>query len=167
MSVLVGVYILMILAIISAIFALEFKNFMLSVVGLILMNLFIWGTLLLFNAVLLAWIQLIVYGGGFTALFLVVVALTEKQVDEDFDWKRTVFGLVAVVIIVTLLIVAVSLTGDITITPDTSSNFLEVLWKDRATDIILQAILYFTTSVAIGVLFLQHRKKRIKEEVKA
>ncbi len=79
MSVLVGVYILMILAIISAIFALEFKNFMLSVVGLILMNLFIWGTLLLFNAVLLAWIQLIVYGGGFTALFLVVVALTEKQ----------------------------------------------------------------------------------------
>ncbi|MHA1228935.1 MAG: NADH-quinone oxidoreductase subunit J family protein [Candidatus Hodarchaeales archaeon] len=167
MSVLVGVYILMILAIISAIFALEFKNFMLSVVGLILMNLFIWGTLLLFNAVLLAWIQLIVYGGGFTALFLVVVALTEKQVDEDFDWKRTVFGLVAVVIIVALLIVAVSLTGDITITPDTSSNFLEVLWKDRATDIILQAILYFTTSVAIGVLFLQHRKKRIKEEVKA
>ena len=94
----IGIYILMIAAIVAAIFALEYKNLMVSVISLIAMNLFIWGVLLIFDAILLAWVQLIVYGGGLTALFIVVVALTERQLDETFDWRRTVIALSAIAI---------------------------------------------------------------------
>jgi len=109
----IGIYILMIAAIVAAIFALEYKNLMVSVISLIAMNLFIWGVLLIFDAILLAWVQLIVYGGGLTALFIVVVALTERQLDETFDWRRTVIALSSIAIIVGVLIWAV-ISYDIT-----------------------------------------------------
>ena len=53
---LVAVYILMILAIIAAIFALEWKNLIVSVISLIAMNFFIWAVLLIYQALLIAWI---------------------------------------------------------------------------------------------------------------
>ena len=165
----VGIYILMIAAIVAAIFALEYKNLMVSVISLIAMNLFIWGMLLIFDAILLAWIQLIVYGGGLTALFIVVVALTEKQTDDTFDWRRTTIALAAVGIIVGLLIWAI-IAYDITSITATMTNLSDILnnmWEERTPDIILQGIIFFTTSVAIGVLFLQHKKKKVKEETKA
>lgn len=163
---LIGVYILMILAILAAIVALEYKSLIVSVLALIAMNLGVWGTLLLFDAVLIAWIQLIVYGGGLTALFIVVVALTEEQKDETFDWKRTIVALVVVAIIVALLIVAVSLSGAPTINGEVTNTFA-LLWEERTTDVLLQAILFFVTSIAIGALFLQHKKKQVQEEIKA
>ena len=163
---LVGVYILMILGVLAAIFALECKRLIFSVIGLIVMNLGIWGTLLIYDAVLIAWIQLIVYGGGLTALFIVVVALTENQKDEAFDWKRSIVALVAVAVVVALLIVAVVLTGNFTISGIPASS-LATLWTERTTDVLLQAILFFVTSIAIGALFLQHKMKQVKEETKA
>ena len=105
---LVIIYIFMILAILAAIFALECRRLMFSIIGLIAMNLFLWVLLLTLNATFLAWIQLIVYGGGFTALFVVVVALTEKQRDESFDWKRSVIALVIVAILMGIAIWAVT-----------------------------------------------------------
>lgn len=166
---LVAVYILMILAIIAAIFALEWKNLIVSVISLIAMNFFIWAVLLIYQALLIAWIQLIVYGGGLTALFIVVVALTEKQKDESFDLIRSIIALVAVAIIVGLLIWAVVAYGDFTIIGDFSTpvEFFSELWENRTTDVILQGVIFFVTSVAIGTLFLQHNKKKAKEEIKA
>ena len=91
---LVASYILMILAILAAIFTLESKRLIFSVLGLIAMNFFVWGVLLSYGELLIAWIQLIVYGGGFTAMFIVVVALTEKQRDEtSFNLVRTILTL--------------------------------------------------------------------------
>jgi len=166
---LAAIYILMILAIVAAIFALESKNLMVSVISLIAMNFFVWGVLLTYGALIIAWIQLIVYGGGFTALFIVVVALTEKQKDETFDLTRTILALVAVIVIVGLLIFAVTQSGITTIVGDVSepSEIFTLLWEQRTTDVILQGILFFVASVAIGTLFLQHNRKKIKEETKA
>jgi len=163
----IGIYILMIAAIVAAIFALEYKNLMVSVISLIAMNLFIWGVLLIFDAILLAWVQLIVYGGGLTALFIVVVALTERQLDETFDWRRTVIALSAIAIIVGVLIWAVIAYDITSITATWSEGIFSNMWEERTPDIILQGIIFFTTSVAIGVLFLQHKKKKVKEETKA
>ena len=166
---LVAIYIIMILAIVAAIFALESKNLMVSVISLIIMNFFVWVVLLIYGALIIAWIQLIVYGGGFTALFIVVVALTEKQKDESFDLLRTILALVSVLIIVGLLIFAVTQSGITNIVGDVSepSEIFTLLWRDRTTDVILQGVLFFVTSVAIGTLFLQHNRKKTKEEIKA
>lgn len=167
---LVASYILMILAILAAIFALECKRLIVSVLSLIVMNFFIWGVLLSYGALLIAWIQLIVYGGGFTAMFIVVVALTEKQRDEtSFDLVRTILALVAVLVIVAGLIVAVTQAGILSITADVSSTseIFTLLWEERTTDVILQGIIFFVASVAIGTLFLQHNRKKVKEEMKA
>lgn len=167
---LVASYILMILAILAAIFALECKRLVVSVISLIVMNFFVWGVLLTYGALLIAWIQLIVYGGGFTALFIVVVALTEKQRDEaSFDLTRTILAVVSVIVIVGLLIFAVTqfnfpvIVGDVS----TPSEIFSLLWETRTTDVILQGILFFVASVAIGTLFLQHNRKKTKEEIKA
>ena len=166
---LTAIYILMILAIVAAIFALESKNLMVSVISLIVMNFFVWGVLLTYGALLIAWIQLIVYGGGFTALFIVVVALTEKQKDESFELWKTILAVVAVVVIVGLLIFAVTQSGITNIigTVSEPSEIFTLLWRDRTTDVILQGVLFFVASVAIGTLFLQHNRKKTKEEIKA
>jgi NADH:ubiquinone oxidoreductase subunit 6 (subunit J) len=160
----IGIYILMIAAILAAIFAIEYKHLMVSVISLIAMNLAIWGVLLLFEATLLAWIQVIVYGGGLTALFIAVVALTEKQKDETFSWKRTVIAFVAVAIIVGILIWAI-IQYDITSITGSITGFGD-LWGERATDVILQGIIFFAVSVGIGALFFHQKKKKIKEETK-
>ncbi len=166
---LVAIYILMILAIVAAIVALESKNLMVSVISLIAMNFFVWAVLLTYGALIIAWIQLIVYGGGFTALFIVVVALTEKQKDESFDLLRTILALVSVAVIVGLLIFVITQSGITNIVGDVSdpSEIFTILWRDRTTDVILQGVLFFVTSVAIGTLFLQHNRKKTKEEIKA
>lgn len=161
------IYIFMILAILAAIFALEFRRLMFSIIGLIAMNLFLWVLLLALNAMFLAWIQLIVYGGGFTALFVVVVALTEKQRDESFDWKRSVIALVIVAILMGIAIWAVMASGlSITFGTSTTGESLRALWTERLTDLILQAVVFFATSIGIGSLFI-HQKKKHKEETKA
>lgn len=164
---LVIIYIFMILAILAAIFALEFRRLMFSIIGLIAMNLFLWVLLLTLNAIFLAWIQLIVYGGGFTALFVVVVALTEKQRDESFDWKRSVIALAIVAILMGIAIWGV-IASDLSITFGTSTigESLRALWTERLTDLILQAVVFFATSIGIGSLFI-HQKKKHKEETKA
>lgn len=164
---LVSIYIFMILTILAAIFALECRRLMFSIIGLIAMNLFLWVLLLTLNAMFLAWIQLIVYGGGFTALFVVVVALTEKQRDESFDWKRSVIALIIVAILMGIAIWAV-VTSGLSITPGTSTtgDSLRALWTERLTDLILQAVVFFATSIGIGSLFIHHKKKH-KEETKA
>lgn len=166
MSLIVWISIVMGLAILAAIFAIESKNLMIAVISLIVMNFAIWIILLMFEATLLAWIQLIVYGGGLTALFVVVVSLTENQKDETFDWKRTAIALAVVAIIVSLLIWVVASYGDITIVGDPLTQFPDSIWENRVTDIILQAVLFLATSIAIGVLFLQHKKKH-KEVTKS
>jgi len=167
MSLIVWISIVMGLAILAAIFAIESKNLMMAVISLIMMNLAIWIILLLFEATLLAWIQLIVYGGGLTALFVVVVSLTENQKDETFDWTRTTIALAVVAIIVSLLIWAVADYGNIPIVGEPpSTQFPASIWENRVTDIILQAVLFLATSIAIGVLFLQHKKKH-KEVTKS
>ncbi|MCK4844321.1 MAG: NADH-quinone oxidoreductase subunit J [Candidatus Heimdallarchaeota archaeon] len=167
MSLTVWISIVMVLAILAAVFAIESKNLMIAVISLIVMNFAIWIILLIFEATLLAWIQLIVYGGGLTALFVVVVSLTENQKDETFDWKRTTIALAVVAIIVALLIwvVASHNDGNITIV-GVPSQFPASIWENRVTDIILQAVLFLATSIAIGVLFLQHKKKH-KEVTKS
>ncbi|MHA1952812.1 MAG: NADH-quinone oxidoreductase subunit J [Candidatus Heimdallarchaeaceae archaeon] len=163
------IYVFMILAILAAIFAIECRRLMFSVIGLIAMNLFVWIMLLTLNALLLAWIQLIVYGGGFTALFVVVVALTEKQRDEAFDWKRSIIALAIIAVIMALSIWAVvsseGLYSSVGISTITES--LEALWSERTMDLILQAVVFFATSIAIGTLFISHKKKKLKEEVEA
>ena len=166
MSLIVWISIVMVLAILAAVFAIESKNLMIAVISLIVMNFAIWIILLMFEATLLAWIQLIVYGGGFTALFVVVVSLTENQKDETFDWKRTAIALAVVAIIVSLLIWVVASYGDITIVGDPLTQFPDSIWENRVTDIILQAVLFLATSIAIGVLFLQHKRKH-KEVTKS
>ena len=158
------IYVLMIIAIIAAIFAIEYKNLMLSVVSLVVMNLTIWGVLLLFEATLFAWIQVIVFGGGLSSLFITVVVLTERHKDEESSWKRTVIALVAVAIIVGILIWAI-IQYDITSITGTISGFGN-LWDERTTDVILQGIIFFTTTVGIGVLFFHQKKKKLKEETK-
>ena len=164
---LVVIYIFMILAILAALFALECRRLMFSIIGLIAMNLFLWVLLLSLNAVFLAWIQLIVYGGGFTALFVVVVALTEKQRDESFDWKRSVIALVIVGALMGVSIWAVTASGlSVTIGTSTIGDSLRALWNERLTDLILQAVVFFATTVGVGSLFLHHKKKN-KEEAKA
>lgn len=165
----IGIFILMILAILASIIALEYKNLMVSIISLIIVNLCIWIVFLLFNAILLAWIQLIVYGGGLTALFVVVVSLTEKQTDETFDWKRTVIAAVIVAVIVAVLIWAIMAYGDVIITGVVGEpvEVVSKLWGPRTTDVILQGIIFFTASVAIGTMFLQHKRKKHKEDVKA
>ncbi|MCK5304216.1 MAG: NADH-quinone oxidoreductase subunit J [Candidatus Heimdallarchaeota archaeon] len=166
---LVAIYILMILAIVTAIFALESKSLIVSVISLIVMNFLVWVVLLTYGALIIAWIQLIVYGGGFTALFIVVVALTEKQRDETFELWKTILAVIAVVVIVGLLIFAVTQSGITNIVGDVSdpSEIFTILWRDRTTDVILQGVIFFVTSVAIGTLFLQHNRKKTKEEIKA
>jgi len=166
MSLIVWISIVMALAILAAVFAVESKNLMIAVISLIVMNFAIWIILLMFGATLLAWIQLIVYGGGLTALFVVVVSLTENQKDETFDWMRTTIALAVVAIIVSLLIWVVASNGDINIVGDPSTQFPASIWENRVTDIILQAVLFLATSIAIGVLFLQHKKKH-KEVTKS
>ena len=164
---LVVTYIFMILAILTAIFALESRRLMLSILGLIAMNLFLWILLLSLNAVFIAWIQLIVFGGGFTALFVVVVALTEKQRDESFDWKRSVIALVTIAILVGLAIWAVTISGlDISFGTSTTGESLSALWTERLTDLILQAVVFFATTIGVGSLFIQYKKKH-KEEAKS
>jgi hypothetical protein len=115
---------------------------------------------------------LIVYGGGFTALFVVVVALTEKQRDESFDWKRSVIALAIIAVIMALSIWAVTSSEGLYLlvtTPGTSTitESLEALWSERTMDLILQAVVFFATSIAIGTLFISHKKKKTKEEVEA
>lgn len=166
MSYIVWINIVMVLAILAAVFAIESKNLMIAVISLIVMNFAIWIILLIFEATLLAWIQLIVYGGGLTALFVVVVSLTENQKDETFDWTRTTIALAVVAIIVSLLIWVVASYGDIIIDVKDSLEFPESIWRNRVTDIILQAVLFLATSIAIGVLFLQHKRKH-KEVTKS
>ena len=166
MSLIVWISIVMALAILAAVFAIESKNLMIAVISLIVMNFAIWIILLIFEATLLAWIQLIVYGGGLTALFVVVVSLTENQKDETFDWTRTTIALAVVAIIVSLLIWVVVDYGNIPIVGDPSTQFPASIWENRVTDIILQAVLFLATSIAIGVLFLQHKKKH-KEVTKS
>lgn len=166
MNYIVWISIVMVLAILAAVFAIESKNLMIAVISLIVMNFAIWIILLIFEATLLAWIQLIVYGGGFTALFVVVVSLTENQKDETFDWTRTAIALSVVAIIVSLLIWVVASHGDITIVGDPLTQFPASIWENRVTDIILQAVLFLATSIAIGVLFLQHKRKH-KEVTKS
>jgi len=165
----IGIIILMILAILASIIALEYKNLMVSIINLFVVNLCIWIIFLLFNAILIAWIQLIVYGGGLTALFVVVVSLTEKQTDETFDWKRTVIAAVIIAAIVAVLIWAIMAYGDVIITGVVGEpvEIVSNLWGPRTTDVILQGIIFFTASVAIGTMFLQHKKKKQKEDVKA
>ena len=166
MSLIVWISIVMALAILAAVFAIESKNLMIAVISLIVMNFAIWIILLIFEATLLAWIQLIVYGGGLTALFVVVVSLTENQKDETFDWTRTTIALAVVAIIVSLLIWVVVDYGNSPIVGDPSTQFPASIWENRVTDIILQAVLFLATSIAIGVLFLQHKKKH-KEVTKS
>lgn len=166
------IYVLMVLGILAAIFALECKRLIFSVISLIVLNLFIWILLLLLEAYLLAWIQLIVYGGGLTALFVVVVALTERQRDETFDWKRSIIAFSAIAIIVGFSIWAVVIFGNsAAVLPSQFTSIdiiasLKALWSERLVDLILQAIVFFVTSIGIGVLFLQYKKKT-KEAVKA
>jgi NADH:ubiquinone oxidoreductase subunit 6 (subunit J) len=163
------IYVFMILAILAAIFAIECRRLIFAVIGLIAMNLFVWILLLTLNALLLAWIQLIVYGGGFTALFVVVVALTEKQRDESFDWKRSVIALAIIAVIMAVSIWAV-VSSEALYSPvgiSTITESLEALWSERTMDLILQAIVFFATSIAIGTLFISHKKKKLKEEVEA
>ena len=169
-------YIFMILAILAAIFAIEIRRLIFAVLGLILMNLFVWILFLILNVTLLAWIQLIVYGGGFTALFVVVVALTENQKDEQFDWKRSIIALLIIAVIMGLAIWAVISSAALF---DPSSSFwtafynfdlvdnLNALWTDRIMDFILQGVVFFATSIAIGTLFISHKKKKDKEEIQA
>jgi len=173
-STFVGIIILMSLALLSALFSIELKNLILSLISLILMNFFVWGAFLIFKAQLVAWVQLIIYGGGFTALFLVVVALTEKQTDDYFDWKRTIIGagLVAALVGVTIWILAyVNLFHGPTfetIDGGFIASYLTELWTNRATDVVLQALIFLATGIAISMLFLQHKKsKKTEEEVKA
>ena len=163
------IYVFMILGILAAIFAIECRRLMFSVIGLIAMNLFVWIILLTLNAILLAWIQLIVYGGGFTALFIVVVALTEKQRDEEFDWKRSLIALAIIVVIMAFSIWAVVSSEGIYTPGGTSTitDSLIALWSDRTMDLILQAVVFFATSIAIGTLFISHKKKKLKEEVES
>ncbi|MCE7742298.1 MAG: hypothetical protein GOP50_07535 [Candidatus Heimdallarchaeota archaeon] len=167
------IYIFMILAILAAIFAIESRRLMFAVIGLILMNLCVWILFLVLNAILLAWIQLIVYGGGFTALFVVVVALTEKQKDELFDWKRSAIALAIIAVIMGFAIWAV-VSSEALFDPAGSLLFafdledsLNALWNARTMDIILQGVVFFATSIAIGTLFISHKKKKVKEEIKA
>lgn len=162
------IYIFMILAILAAVFAIECRRLMFSIIGLIAMNAFIWVMLLSLNAILLAWIQLVVYGGGFTALFVVVVALTEKQRDESFDWKRSVIALSIIAVIMGFSIWAVvSSTGYAPLGTFTVVESIEKLWSERIMDIILQGVVFFATSIAIGALFISHKKKNVKKEVEA
>jgi NADH:ubiquinone oxidoreductase subunit 6 (subunit J) len=163
------IYVFMILGILAAIFAIECRRLMFSVIGLIAMNLFVWIILLTLNAILLAWIQLIVYGGGFTALFVVVVALTEKQRDEEFEWKRSLIALAIIVIIAGFSIWAVVSSEGIYTPAGTSTitTSLTALWTERIMDLILQAVVFFATSIAIGTLFMSHKKKKLKEEVES
>ena len=158
----IGIYILMIAAIMVAIFAIEYNHLVLSIVSLAVMNLTIWGVLLLLEATLLAWIQVIVYGGGLTSLFITVVALTEKHKDETYSWKRTVIAYVAVAIIVGILIWAI-IQYDITSITGTITGFGD-LWGERATDVILQGIIFFASTVGISALFFHQKKKKLKEE---
>jgi NADH:ubiquinone oxidoreductase subunit 6 (subunit J) len=164
------IYIFMILGILAAIFAIECRRLMFSIIGLIVMNACIWILFLALDVVLLAWIQLIVYGGGFTALFVVVVALTEKQRDEQFDWIRSVIALVIIAVIMAFAIWAVidsaSLFGTDGLTFELVDN-IEAFWSERVMDIILQGVVFFATSLAIGTLFISHKKKKEKEEIKA
>ena len=163
------IYVFMILGILAAIFAIECRRLIFSVIGLIVMNLFIWILLLTLNAILLAWIQLIVYGGGFTALFIVVVALTEKQRDEEFDLKRSLIALAIIAVIVAFSIWAVVSSEGI-YTPsgtNTITDSLAYLWSERTMDLILQAVVFFATSIAIGTLFISQKKKKLKEEVES
>lgn len=171
-SVFISIIVLMSLTLLSAILALELRRLMLSVLSLILMNIFIWGVFLIFKATLVAWLQLIIYGGGLTALFLVVVALTEKQIDEQLDWKRS---LIAAIIVIPLVAVAAWIVSNFTI--DTGSfesisngfisNYLTTMWTDRLTDLLLQVLVFLATSIAITTLFLEHKKTKKKEEIKA
>ncbi|MHA1198657.1 MAG: NADH-quinone oxidoreductase subunit J [Candidatus Heimdallarchaeaceae archaeon] len=163
------IYIFMILAILAAIFAIECRRLIFAVIGLIVMNFCVWILFLVLNALLLAWIQLIVYGGGFTALFIVVVALTEKQKDELFDWKRSVIALGIIAVIMGFAIWAVVSSEALFIPTGTSTlvDNLNALWNARTMDIILQGVVFFATSIAIGTLFVSHKKKKVKEEIKA
>ncbi len=161
MALTVGIIILMTLAVISAILALESKNFMLSIISILSTNVYVWGVFMLFNAHLVAWLQLIIYGGGLTALFLVVIILTESQKDESFDLKRTIIGgIIALGFTIFAIIIVTSISINTTAFGSfTNAQLVTELWKNRSTDIILQALLFFATSVAISVLFLQYKKK--------
>jgi NADH:ubiquinone oxidoreductase subunit 6 (subunit J) len=163
------IYVFMTLAILAAIFAIECRRLMFSIIGLIAMNAFIWIMLLYMKATLLAWIQLVVYGGGFTALFVVVVALTEKQKDESFDWKRSVIALSIIAVIMGFAITAIILTDGFTPTgTKIFQDSVTLLWENRVMDLILQAVVFFAASIAIGALFVSHeKKKKLKEEVEA
>jgi hypothetical protein len=67
------------------------------------------------------------------------------------------------------LIFAVTQSGITNIVGDVSdpSEIFTIGWRDRTTDVILQGVLFFVASVAIGTLFLQHNRKKTKEEIKA
>ncbi len=163
------IYILLIAAIMAAIFAIEYKNLMISIVSLVVMNLVIWGVFLFLGATLLAWIQVIVYGGGLTSLFVTVVSLTEKHKDETFSLKRSIIALAIIAAIMALSIWAV-VSSEGLYTPSGISSItesLELLWSERIMDLILQAVVFFATSIAIGTLFIRHKKKKPKEEVEA
>ncbi|MCG3221003.1 MAG: hypothetical protein H7641_06445, partial [Candidatus Heimdallarchaeota archaeon] len=49
----------------------------------------------------------------------------------------------------------------------TIADSLVSLWSERTIDLILQAVVFFATSIAIGTLFISHKKKKLKEEVEA
>lgn len=165
--VLISVIVLMSLAILCGLTAIELKNILLSIVSLILMNLFIWITFLVMQAGFIAWFQVICYGGGLAALFLVVVTLTENQSDESFDWKRTVMGGSVASIFTLILVFFLSYvepfvfdsanTIDIGENSDIITNYM---WTIRSTDLLLQALLFFATTLAISALFFQHKQKK-------
>ncbi|MHA1686415.1 MAG: NADH-quinone oxidoreductase subunit J [Candidatus Heimdallarchaeaceae archaeon] len=169
----IEIVVIMSLALLSALLALELKNLFLSVLNLILMNLFVWGVFLIFKATLVAWLQLIIYGGGLTALFLVVVSLTEKQVDEQLDWKRSIVGAsitIPLIGVATWLVsyFDIDTTNFANLNDHFISNYLTTMWSSRLTDVLLQVLVFFATAIAITVLFLEHKKsKKTKEEIES
>ena len=169
----IEIVVIMSLALLSALLSLELRNMFLSVLSLILMNLFIWGVFLIFKASLVAWLQLIIYGGGLTALFLVVVSLTEKQIDEQLDWKRSLVG---ASITIPLIGVAswfisyfnIDTKSFVELNDNFISNYLSTMWSSRLTDVLLQVLVFLATAIAITVLFLEHKKSRkTKEEIES
>ncbi len=172
MALIIAIVILMSLTVLAAIFAIESKNIMVSIVSLLIMNIFVWGMLLFFHADIIAWIQLLIYGTGLTALFVVTTSLTEDQRDNLFDWKRSLIAFILAAGLTGILIAMFVIHGDAMLNFHGSVSSLSAvayeLWAARPTDVIIQSLLFFTTAVSIGALFTkQKQRKPSKEEIKS